>query len=62
MFAIHCHACQKHYLVGTSAIVSFANREDGPEAVVTCPLGHAVVHDFRTESSRPLRDEVALVA
>ena len=62
MFAIRCDHCQKRYLVGTSAIVSFHNTDPGPEAVVAGPKGHAVVHDFRTESDRPLRDEVALVA
>jgi len=62
MFAIHCDHCQTHYLVGTSAIVSFHNTDHGPEAVVACPKGHTVVHDFHTESDRPLRTEVALVA
>ena len=62
MFAIHCDHCQKRYLVGTSAIVSFRNTDHGPEAVVGCPKGHAVVHDFHTDSDRPLVDEVALVA
>jgi hypothetical protein len=60
MFAIHCNHCQKRYLVSTSAIESFANTEHGPEAIAHCPKGHAVVHDFHTESSRPL--ESALTA
>jgi hypothetical protein len=54
MFSITCHHCQKRYLVGTSAIVSFGNTSAGPEAVVTCPKGHAVLHDFRTDTSSPL--------
>ncbi len=54
MFSISCHTCQKRYLVGTSAIVSFGNTREGPEAVVSCPKGHAVLHDFRTDSSRPV--------
>lgn len=54
MFAIYCNHCQKHYLVQSSAIVSFGNTEHGPEAVVSCPQGHAVLHDFHTETSRPL--------
>ena len=62
MFAIHCDHCQKRYLVGTSAIVSFRNTDHGPEAVVGCPKGHALVHDFRTERDQPLRHEVPLVA
>ena len=62
MFAIHCDHCQKRYLVGTSAIVSFHNTESGPEAVVACPKGHAMIHDFHTESDRAVQREVALVA
>ncbi len=54
MFAIHCNHCQKRYLVSTSAIDSFGNTDQGPEAVVHCPHGHAVLHDFHTEVSRPL--------
>ena len=54
MFSITCHHCEKRYLVGTSAIVSFGNTADGPEAVVSCPKGHAVLHDFRTDTSTPL--------
>ena len=54
MFSITCHHCEKRYLVGTSAIVAFGNTEAGPEAVVACPKGHAVLHDFRTDSCRPV--------
>ena len=54
MFSITCHHCEKRYLVGTSAIVSFGNTAGGPEAVVSCPKGHAVLHDFRTDTSTPL--------
>lgn len=62
MFSITCHHCQKRYLVGTSAIVSFGNTEAGPEAVVTCPKGHAVLHDFHTDTSSPVpADDVHLV-
>jgi hypothetical protein len=57
MFSITCHHCEKRYLVGTSAIVSFGNTTAGPEAVVACPKGHAVLHDFRTETSSPLPAE-----
>jgi hypothetical protein len=59
MFSITCHHCEKRYLVGTSAIVSFGNTATGPEAVVACPRGHAVLHDFRTDTSTPVpADEV----
>jgi hypothetical protein len=58
MFAIHCNHCQKHYLVGTSQIVSFGNTDQGPEAVVRCPKGHAVLHDFHTEVSRDVEPEM----
>ncbi len=54
MFSITCHHCEKRYLVGTAAIVSFGNTEAGPEAVVACPKGHAVLHDFRSDTSSPL--------
>ena len=54
MFSITCHHCEKRYLVGTGAIVSFGNTEAGPEAVVACPKGHGVLHDFRTDTSSPL--------
>lgn len=62
MFAIECHHCQKRYLVGTSAILSFRNTDHGPEAVVGCPRGHRVLHDFHTDASVPVAAEVALVA
>ena len=54
MFSITCDHCEKRYLVGTSAIVSFGNTEAGPEAVVACPRGHAVLHDFRADTSCPV--------
>jgi hypothetical protein len=54
MFSITCHHCEKRYLVGTSAIVSFGNTAEGPEAVVSCPKGHVVLHDFRTDTSSPV--------
>ena len=63
MFSITCHHCEKRYLVGTSAIVSFGNTSAGPEAVVACPHGHAVLHDFRTDTSSPLpADDVRRIA
>ena len=63
MFSITCHHCEKRYLVGTSAILSFGNTAAGPEAVVACPKGHAVLHDFRTDTSSPLpADEVERIA
>ena len=59
MFSITCHHCEKRYLVGTAAIVSFGNTSTGPEAVVACPKGHGVLHDFRSDTSSPLpADEV----
>jgi hypothetical protein len=54
MFSITCHHCEKRYLVGTSAIVSWGNTSAGPEAVVACPQGHALLHDFHTDTSSPL--------
>lgn len=62
MFSIHCSHCQKRYLADTTSIVSFRNTDHGPEAVVECPRGHAVLHDFRTDVSMPLEAEVDLVA
>jgi len=54
MFSITCDHCEKRYLVSTWRIVSFGNTEAGPQAVVSCPRGHGVLHDFRTDTSSPL--------
>ncbi len=66
MFRITCDHCEKSYLVGTSAIIAFANRSGGPEALVACPVGHQVHHDFHTDTSSPVptgdRQRVAAAA
>ena len=54
MFSITCAHCEKRYLVGSSSIVRFANTEGGPEALVACPVGHHVRHDFHTDVSTPV--------
>ena len=53
MFSITCDNCEKRYLVGTSSILAFGNTSGGPEALVACPVGHHVLHDFHTDTSSP---------
>lgn len=50
MFDIHCHHCDKRYLVGFRRMDSFHNTSEGPIAYVTCPRGHHVVRRFRVQS------------
>lgn len=53
MFAITCAPCHQRYLVGARSIRAFRNTGDGPVAVVRCPAGHLVEHEFRTRTPRP---------
>jgi len=53
MFDIHCHVCDRRYLVGTRSITSFHNTSQGPIAYVHCPQGHALVRSFRDARTRP---------
>jgi len=46
MFDIHCHLCNRRYLVGSRSIDSFHNTSDGPIAYVRCPQGHRLVRSF----------------
>jgi hypothetical protein len=54
MFDIHCHRCDRPYLVGTRSIVSFHNTSEGPVAYVSCPQGHVLLRSFRDARSHPL--------
>jgi hypothetical protein len=47
MFDIHCAQCGHAHLVGTRSITAFGNTDRGPVAVVRCPRGHLVTHEFR---------------
>ena len=51
MFDITCASCVQRYLVGTRSIEAFRNTDHGPVAVVRCPAGHLLEHEFR----RPVR-------
>ncbi len=46
MFDIHCHVCDRRYLVGSRSIQSFHNTSEGPVAYVRCPHGHHLVRSF----------------
>ena len=51
MFDVHCHHCDRRYLVGTRSIASFHNTSDGPIAYLRCPEGHLLVRNFRRNVS-----------
>lgn len=53
MFAITCATCHQRYLVGTRSMRAFRNTHDGPVAVVRCPAGHLLEHEFRARAPRP---------
>ena len=53
MLLIHCDACGRRHLVGTRAVLEIRTTDAGPEALVRCPVGHLVLWDARTETSRP---------
>lgn len=53
MFDITCAACRQRYLVGTRSIRAFRNTDEGPVAVVRCPLGHLTEHEFRARTGAP---------
>ncbi|MBA2496649.1 MAG: hypothetical protein H0V33_06045 [Acidimicrobiia bacterium] len=53
MFAVTCPTCRRRYLVGARSIQAFRNTNDGPVAVVRCPAGHLLEHEFRTRAPRP---------
>lgn len=50
MFDITCSTCQQRYLVGTRSIRAFRNTDEGPVAIVRCPVGHLLEHEFRTRT------------
>jgi len=52
MFAVTCAPCHQRYLVGARSIRAFRNTPDGPVAVVRCPAGHLLEHEFRTRAPR----------
>lgn len=53
MFDITCATCQQRYLVGSRSIQAFRNTDQGPVAVVRCPAGHLLEHEFRQPARRP---------
>jgi len=54
MYVITCSLCGGRHLVGPRSILDFANTDDGPVALITCPAGHVVRHHFRTGTSEVL--------
>ncbi len=50
MFDITCSTCQQRYLVGTRSIRTFRNTDEGPVAIVRCPVGHLLEHEFRARA------------
>ncbi len=61
MFTIHCHHCDRQYLLGSRSIGSLHNTSEGPIAYVTCPEGHRLVRYFRPadKRSRPVLREAS---
>ena len=55
MFLIHCPDCQSRHLMGARSIRQFVNSDDGPMALVVCPLGHSLVVRFRDGVARSAR-------
>jgi hypothetical protein len=54
MFNLHCHICQRQYLVGSRSISSFHNTSDGPIAYARCPRGHVLFRSFRDDRTQPV--------
>jgi hypothetical protein len=52
VFDITCFTCQQRYLVGTRSIRAFRNTDDGPVAIVRCPSGHLLEHEFRARTAQ----------
>ena len=52
MFDITCATCDQRYLVGSRSIVALRNTGQGPVAVVRCPAGHLLEHEFRKPARR----------
>jgi hypothetical protein len=53
MFDVHCHHCERTYLVGTRSIVSFHDTSTGPIAYVRCPDEHLLIRNFRHQFTTP---------
>ncbi|MGI9616141.1 MAG: hypothetical protein ACR2QO_24720 [Acidimicrobiales bacterium] len=51
MIHVHCPHCSIRYFVGTGSISMLHNTEDGPVAEITCPVGHELIHRFRTDKT-----------
>ena len=51
MFLINCSDCSSRHLVGSRSIRQFFNSDDGPIALVVCPLGHDVILRFRDQTT-----------
>ena len=52
MFDITCATCRQRYLVGSRSIRALRNTDQGPVAVVRCPAGHLLEHEFRHPGHR----------
>ena len=52
MFDITCATCEQRHLVGPRSIVALRNTDQGPVAVVRCPAGHLLEHEFRRPARR----------
>jgi hypothetical protein len=52
MFLIHCPDCPSRHLMGSRSIRQLLNSDEGPIALVTCPLGHDLILRFRDGSAR----------
>ncbi len=46
-FDVHCHHCDRRYLIQASSVQSIHNTSDGPVAYATCPAGHRLIRRFR---------------
>ena len=55
MFLIHCPDCQSRHLMGSRSIGRLINSDEGPIALVRCPLGHDLVMRFRDGTARSAR-------
>jgi hypothetical protein len=55
MFDVHCQACHRRYLVGSSSITSFQNTPEGPVAEVQCPKGHHLVRYFWSGATKTVQ-------
>lgn len=53
MFDVHCHHCERTYLVGTRSIVSYHKTSTGQIAYVRCPDGHLLIRNLRHRYTTP---------